>query len=1797
MSDLAWGDWRRLDESDGDGFQDQLHRVTLLASTDAAFAALTEDGSVVTWGFAPFGGTSPPEAQSKGAPVLEIIGNGCAFAARRDDGTVLTWGVADRGGEVPEETKEKLRDVTQLAATYFGFCAVLASLEALSQTACAVWCLWWALLRPCARGCATQICAGRDAFAVVRADGRLISWGNTGAQELEGHGRVFSSPGAFAAVMNAGEVLCWGAAEHGGVPDATAQEAPAFGVRGASERNVELCVGRMAHRIIGSLLRQPIRQNAWLSCPTPLLSDSADAQNRRLFQDLIHDQPEDPWAYIDRRTSEARTADLIHKAELKKMDEAKLGGWQQAPDLPEAPRNLEEEDGELQTEVEVLDNIRLKAHNALMKAAEDGSLEKALNLAPEQSLDQIREKAARTLLAAAEDGSLDSALRGKGMNEDELNAIRKDGPAMSSRHNPVLQKKGQDTDALRQEAAATLLKAAKDGTLEAVLSKKGGQDFRTAPGGGSGGGLQDVEGLRQQAAATLLKAAEDGTLQQVLSRRGEEDVEALRQEAAATLLQAAQDGSLEAVLKKKTGPKDLDSLRQEAASTLLRAAEDGTLQAVLSRKTGQDAESLREEAAAILLKAAEDGTLEAVLKGSAKVQQDKEQLRVRAGKILLQAANDGTLEEVLIKKSQEDTVSGRRMSVSQLGGSIPYLIPFPKTREAALALLKAAEDGSLDKAFAEAKGEDPDLENLRKAAAHTLLLAAADGRLEEVLQGGPPSLPDKDANTSTWCLCNPAWTGQDGSLDTVLKRVRPQEDMESLRVTAAESLLAAAKDGSLEKALETVKQETRASRRGKQAASGLLRAAEDGRLATALAPKDLEQMRQEPGEAALDGRLAQALSQTLSKEAEMDVEALRLAAKDDTLLAACADGRLESALKSRAEVVESMSKWAAEQNMVSDAQDAGCLANDVFQNGMPVLLQDGNSRVPEPEAKALPKAPPREDMAQLDVENVKAKACDALQKAGASFPTRIGKQDLVATGVRRKWGLKVYAVAFYLETWLSELPPESADEALEAFATALTDGPSLKRGTQLLFTLKPGSIHLQMGKHEAEATLAAKRTEVMEFLAKHGRPAEEEAELTALVDKKAWAALSASLQDLAKRKGVPADKKPLELLKDLKCQVGEKKPSTTFGQSTVTTIKPEERCLGFSRSQDPLADVAGGSLAELERKIRERNERIRRENAAMREENSKLKMMGPRLLSPARSQGSLGLETWCRMVQVMLLSAWTPRRPNCRDSIRRSARWPRQPKYRLLVAILSLAAVESASFVSGRPCRRTQSRRPEAPRGAGKDPFRQAPGQPFGANQAGHVSRSSNSEKPHLSIVICGHVDSGKSTTTGRLIFELGGLPERDLEKLKQEADRLGKGSFAFAFFMDRQKEERERGVTIACTTKEFFTEKWHYTIIDAPGHRDFIKNMITGASQADVALIMVPADGNFTTAIAKGNHKAGEIQGQTRQHSRLINLLGVKQICIGVNKMDCDTAGYKQARYDEIANEMKSMLVKVGWKKDFIEKSTPVMPISGWMGDNLLKKSENMGWWKGQDVEVGSEMIHVDTVYDVLDKMCRVPERPISAPMRMPISGIYKIKGVGDVLAGRVEQGVVKPGEEVVFLPTHTTSNPCTGKVFTVEMHHQRVDFANPGDNVGLNIKGLDKNNMPRSGDVMVYKKDTTLGQTKEFDAQIQVLDIPNEIKVGYSPIGFVRCGRAACRVSALKWKMGKETGGKKMEDPHSLKSNEMAQCSFQPQQPLVCDTFKNCEGLSRVAFMDGNGVVMLGKVVSCERKGEGDDKGGKKK
>jgi len=459
-----------------------------------------------------------------------------------------------------------------------------------------------------------------------------------------------------------------------------------------------------------------------------------------------------------------------------------------------------------------------------------------------------------------------------------------------------------------------------------------------------------------------------------------------------------------------------------------------------------------------------------------------------------------------------------------------------------------------------------------------------------------------------------------------------------------------------------------------------------------------------------------------------------------------------------------------------------------------------------------------------------------------------------------------------------------------------------------------------------------------------------------------------------------------------------------------------------------------------------------------------------------------------------------------------------------------------------------------------------------------------NKGKEHVSIAICGHVDSGKSTTTGRLIFDLGGVSEREMQKLKDEAEKLGKASFAFAFYMDTQKEERERGVTIACQTKEFYTPKYHYTIIDAPGHKDFIKNMITGASQADVAVVMVPADGNFITSVAKGNHKEGIVQGQTRQHALLLKLLGIKQLIVCVNKMDEKQAGYKQERFEEIKKEMQRMLKQVGWTKAEVDTQIPVIPISGFKGDNLLNKSENMNWWKGVDVKVGKQTVHIHTLHDALNDMVVIPERPLDKPFRMPVSQNLKIKGVGSVICGRIEQGVLKPGQEVKFMPTHTAANACTGKVFTIEMHHKNYDQAIPGDNIGINMKGLNKDNMPKKGDIMVFKNDNTVIPAKRITAMIQTLTLPGPLSVGYCPTCYIRTSHSAMRIAEITKVRSKQTAGQWSTDIKQLTSNCAAEVVLEPQQPISCDTFDVCPNLARVAMLEGHTCCAIGKITKIE-------------
>ena len=450
--------------------------------------------------------------------------------------------------------------------------------------------------------------------------------------------------------------------------------------------------------------------------------------------------------------------------------------------------------------------------------------------------------------------------------------------------------------------------------------------------------------------------------------------------------------------------------------------------------------------------------------------------------------------------------------------------------------------------------------------------------------------------------------------------------------------------------------------------------------------------------------------------------------------------------------------------------------------------------------------------------------------------------------------------------------------------------------------------------------------------------------------------------------------------------------------------------------------------------------------------------------------------------------------------------------------------------------------------------------------------------KEHISLVVCGHVDAGKSTTTGHLIFKLGGISEREMEKLQAEADQHGKSSFAFAYYMDKGKTEREKGVTIDCTTKEFFTDSYHYTIVDAPGHRDYVKNMINGAGCADVALLLVPAEsGGFETAVAKGDHSTGEVQGQTRQHARLLGLLGIEKLIVGVNKMDsCD---WSESRFNEIKEEMTKMITTAGFKP----KQVPFVPFSGFKGENLIDKTDKMPWYKGFNVNLSkTETVSGYTLFDALEKVARPPKRFPEKPLRIPINGIYKIKGVGDVITGRIEQGTLNSGEIISISPRGLDNL----KVFSIEMHHKTWPNAKPGDNVGMNIKGLEKGKMPKVGDVIYVSKDGECRAVESFVAQVVVQEHPGQLKPGFSPCIYVRTAKSACKMKNIIWKMGKKTGNEKLENPPFLERGESAEVEFVPQQPIYLESFDSCQGLGRIAVMDSNQLVMLGKIMSVKYK-----------
>ena len=427
-------------------------------------------------------------------------------------------------------------------------------------------------------------------------------------------------------------------------------------------------------------------------------------------------------------------------------------------------------------------------------------------------------------------------------------------------------------------------------------------------------------------------------------------------------------------------------------------------------------------------------------------------------------------------------------------------------------------------------------------------------------------------------------------------------------------------------------------------------------------------------------------------------------------------------------------------------------------------------------------------------------------------------------------------------------------------------------------------------------------------------------------------------------------------------------------------------------------------------------------------------------------------------------------------------------------------------------------------------------------------SQWEDKSKPHLNIVFIGHVDHGKSTTVGRLLLDSGHIEGHVIEKNEKLAAESGKAGFGLAYVMDGLKEERERGITIDVAHKEFFTPNYYWTVIDAPGHRDFVKNMITGASQADAAVLLCAANDG--------------VNAQTKEHAFLAKVLGVKQLIVHVNKMDISGVDWSEDKYKAACTEVGNLLKMAGFKPDDI----PMIPASSLNGDNVFNKSDNCSWYNGP------------TLFEAIDKIT-MPDKPINKPLRLPIQDVYKISGIGTVPVGKIETGTLNVGKTVVFNPSQKSA-----EVKSIEMHHTMVPKAEPGDNVGFNVRGLAQVDI-RRGDVAGYADNEPMfvRHDETFVGQIQLMDIPKAVSVGYTPVFNAHTAQVAVRFLELLEKTNKSG---KEANPSFLKTGDACLIRFQPNKPMAIEQMDTFPELSRFAIRDMGKTVAAGVCLKIDKK-----------
>ncbi len=414
-------------------------------------------------------------------------------------------------------------------------------------------------------------------------------------------------------------------------------------------------------------------------------------------------------------------------------------------------------------------------------------------------------------------------------------------------------------------------------------------------------------------------------------------------------------------------------------------------------------------------------------------------------------------------------------------------------------------------------------------------------------------------------------------------------------------------------------------------------------------------------------------------------------------------------------------------------------------------------------------------------------------------------------------------------------------------------------------------------------------------------------------------------------------------------------------------------------------------------------------------------------------------------------------------------------------------------------------------------------------------------EKEHMNLIFIGHVDHGKSTTVGRLLFDTGVITQREIDRFKELTQQTNRPTFEFAYVMDSLKEEQERGITIDIAHRDFQTDKYYFTIIDAPGHRDFVKNMITGASQADAAVLVVSA--------------ADGVQAQTREHAILANVLGIKQVILGINKMDA--VNYDQQKYEAAQQSSFELLKSLGFKADNIMS----VAYSAYKGDNISKKSDNMPWYKGI------------TLLEALNNLT-VPSKPTDKPLRLPIQDVYSVPGFGTVPVGRVETGIMKQGDSVIIMPTNKKA-----EIKSIEMHHKNLPQAVPGDNIGFNIKGIDRKDIKRGDVVGSISNPPTI--VAEFTAQMIVLHHQNVITKGYTPVFHIHTAQIACTITDILEKKDPKSGQTLEKNPQTIKTGDIAIVKIKPTKLLVAEKYGDFPQLGRFAIRDMGETVGAGVIL----------------